>query len=293
MLDAFPKDMSIKEILLLLSSVGFSSPPSWVRPFHVLSNGEQFRVNMARAIAESKELCVVDEFTSVVDRTVAKIGSYAIAKTIRRMKKKFIAVSCHYDIEEWLQPDWIYKPHESEFAWRRLRRRPEINLKIRKVHRSAWDLFSKHHYLSLDISKAAHCFVAFWDEIPVSFYSFLHFPNNKKANIKRGHRMVCLPDYQGVGIGLRLRDTLAAALKALGFDYIESSAHPAVIRVNAKDPNWKMIRKPRMSIKQPARKDKGAYRKAIATNLFRNLATFRYIGPPLPRADAESLIYGR
>src|SRR5262249_46391701 len=65
-LDGFPK-MPIKEIVLLLSSVGFSSPPSWLRPFHVLSTGEKFRVETARALAENKE-CVIDEFTSVVDR---------------------------------------------------------------------------------------------------------------------------------------------------------------------------------------------------------------------------------
>ena len=59
----------------------------WLRPFHVLSNGEQFRATIARALAESakgRELVVIDEFTSVVDRTVAQIGSAAIAKTIRR-----------------------------------------------------------------------------------------------------------------------------------------------------------------------------------------------------------------
>src|SRR5690606_41533658 len=39
-LDAFPADMAVKEIAELLSSVGCSSPPSWVRPFGVLSNGE-------------------------------------------------------------------------------------------------------------------------------------------------------------------------------------------------------------------------------------------------------------
>jgi len=77
--DCFPEEMSIKEITLLLSSVGFSSPPLWLRPFHVLSNGEQFRVTMARALAENKELTVIDEFTSVVDRTVAQIGSAASA----------------------------------------------------------------------------------------------------------------------------------------------------------------------------------------------------------------------
>src|SRR5262245_41785404 len=43
-LDDFPAEMPIKDIVALLSSVGFSSPPSWLRPFHVLSTGQQFRV---------------------------------------------------------------------------------------------------------------------------------------------------------------------------------------------------------------------------------------------------------
>ena len=91
-LDGFPAGMSIKDITGLLSSVGFSSPPSWMRPCHVLSNGEQFRVNLARTLAELPELAVVDEFTSVIDRTVAKIGSAAVSKTVRRRGQKFVAV---------------------------------------------------------------------------------------------------------------------------------------------------------------------------------------------------------
>lgn len=131
LLDGFPQTMSIKDIIEILSSVGFSSPPSWVRPFHVLSNGEQFRVTMARTLAEKKDLSVMDEFTSVVDRTVAKIGSTAIAKTIRRREQKFIAVTCHYDVLDWLEPDWIYEPATNEFrAGRFLWRRPKIDLKI-------------------------------------------------------------------------------------------------------------------------------------------------------------------
>src|SRR5690606_13579315 len=69
--DGFPQSLSIKEITELLSSVGFSSPPSWLRPFRCLSNGEQFRATLARAIAECSDLFVMDEFTSVVDRQVA------------------------------------------------------------------------------------------------------------------------------------------------------------------------------------------------------------------------------
>lgn len=113
--DGFPAELSIKEITALLSSVGFSTPPAWLRPFHVLSNGEQFRVTVARGLAEGRTLTVIDEFTSVVDRTVAQIGSAAVQKTVRRRKQKLIAVSCHYDILDWLQPDWSTNRQPASF----------------------------------------------------------------------------------------------------------------------------------------------------------------------------------
>ncbi len=105
-------DLPIHDVTAALSSVGFSSPPSWIKPFHVLSNGEQFRATMARAIMDPRPLVVIDEFTSVVDRTVAKIGSNAIAKAVRaREGKQFVAVTCHDDVLDWLQPDWVLEPH--------------------------------------------------------------------------------------------------------------------------------------------------------------------------------------
>jgi len=117
-LDGFPEGMPNKTIVELLSSVGFSSPPSWLRPFHVLSIGEQFRVTLARLLAETGDgLAVMDEFTSTVDRQVAQIGSAALAKTIRRGKGKFIAVTCHRDILEWLAPDWYYDPAADHFEF--------------------------------------------------------------------------------------------------------------------------------------------------------------------------------
>src|SRR6185295_19097477 len=102
--------------------------PSWVKPLHVLSNGEQFRANLARTLAESPDIAVVDEFTSVVDRTVAKIGSAAVAKCVRASGRRFVAVSCHADIEEWLQPDWKYDVPAGKLSWRSLQRRPELQL---------------------------------------------------------------------------------------------------------------------------------------------------------------------
>lgn len=114
-IDDMPKGKSVKEITKAFTSVGFASPPSWLKPYSVLSNGEKMRCDLAKSILEEKEIVVFDEFTSVVNREVAKTGSFAIQKAIRKLNKKFVAVGCHSDIIEWLQPDWIYNTDEQRF----------------------------------------------------------------------------------------------------------------------------------------------------------------------------------
>lgn len=98
---------SIDEITRMFYAVGFGSVPSWLKPYSVLSNGEKMRVDLARALL-SKDFVVFDEFTSVVDRQVAQTACMAINKAVHRTGKQFIAVSCHYDILDWLQPDWVF-----------------------------------------------------------------------------------------------------------------------------------------------------------------------------------------
>lgn len=113
-IDDMPK-ASVKDIEKAFTAVGFSSPPSWLKPYAVLSNGEKMRVDLARCILDDKPLIVFDEFTSVVNRECAKTTACAIAKAIRRSDKRFIAVSCHDDIVDWLQPDWIYDTDQKRF----------------------------------------------------------------------------------------------------------------------------------------------------------------------------------
>jgi len=115
-LDDMPNTASVQEICKTFNSVGFSSPPSWLKPYNVLSNGEKMRVDLARAILENKDMFVFDEFTSVVDREVAKIGSYAMQKAIRKTNKKFIAVTCHHDVEDWLLPCWVFNTDTMSFV---------------------------------------------------------------------------------------------------------------------------------------------------------------------------------
>jgi len=118
-IEDFDQSASMESIQQVLGSVGFSSPIDWLKPFHVLSNGEKMRAELARHILSKQSLIVYDEFTSVVDRQVASITSHAVQKAIRRHGKQFVAISCHRDIVDWLQPDWVYDTDEQRFFFTR------------------------------------------------------------------------------------------------------------------------------------------------------------------------------
>lgn len=280
LVDGFPARQSIKDVTALLSSVGFSTPPAWLRPFRCLSTGEQFRATVARALAEhagAGDLVVLDEFTSVVDRQVARIGSAAIAKAVRRRKQRLVAVTCHYDVEEWLQPDWVLEMPSGTFTRRSLQRRPEIKLEIRRVDPSAWHLFKHHHYLSTTLHKGARCFVAFHEGRPAAFASSIHMAG-KNGGGWREHRTVCLPDFQGVGIGNAVSEFVAGVMRALGKPYYSVTGNPAMIAHRARSPLWFMHRKPsRSTLNQTEWADGPSNNATAATN--RLAAGFRFVGP--------------
>jgi ABC-type ATPase with predicted acetyltransferase domain len=123
-LDDFPQDLETNEITKMLCSVGFASPPDWLKSYDCLSQGEKMRVDIARALCLEKPLIVFDEFTSVVDREIAKISAFAISKAIRRSKKRFVAVTCHYDVVDWLDPDWVFCTDTMEFCRKKELGRP-------------------------------------------------------------------------------------------------------------------------------------------------------------------------
>ncbi|TMR90602.1 GNAT family N-acetyltransferase [Nonomuraea basaltis] len=238
LVDDFPKGMGIKDIVGLLTAVGLSSPPAWLRPYRTLSNGEAFRASMARALAEQSGLVVVDEFTSVVDRQVAKVASHAVAKAVRRGGRQLVAVTCHYDVLDWLQPDWVYDVATASFAWRTVQPRPTLQLDIRAADRSLWQVFRHHHYLSAEISNTAHCVAGYVDGQPVAFLAYRHFQHPRVRNMKMEHRLVVLPDFQGLSIGARMSEWVAQHLADQGYRYRSVSSHPALISYRDRSPRW-------------------------------------------------------
>lgn len=116
LIESLSPDADFNDVTGALANVGLGDVPSWLRPFRALSNGQQFRAGLARVIIEQPDECIIDEFTSVVDRQIAKIGAMAFAKGWRRNKsKRVVLLACHYDIIEWLQPDWVYDTSTGEF----------------------------------------------------------------------------------------------------------------------------------------------------------------------------------
>ena len=290
-IDDFDKKFPIQDIADICSAVGFNTIPSWMKPFSVLSTGEKFRVDLARRLLDGDEITMVDEFTSVVDRQVAQVGSHAVQKYIRKAGKKFVAVTCHYDVIDWLQPDWVLEPTTMTFQWRSLRRRPSLNVEIARVDFSAWKLFAPFHYLTAELHSAALCYVLFIDGYPASFAAILHRPHPTAPNIKGLSRGVTLPDYQGLGLAFVLFDTLGAAHKKIGNRLRLYPAHPSFVRSADRSVNWLLKKKPGVFGKFNA--NSGGGKSAAFVFGGRPNAIFEYCGPAMTdKAQAQALING-
>lgn len=229
-----------QEATFLLSAMGLSSVPTWLRPFNTLSNGEQYRANLAYLVgkASDNEVILVDEYTSVVDREVAKAMSNALQKYIRRTNKKIVLASCHFDIMEWLQPDWIYSPQKGRLETAPSLRRSEIKLEIFRCRYETWKIFKQHHYMSEDLNKSAICYVVTWNDKPVSFVAILPFPGVGDAKTRRISRIVTLPDFQGLGIGKKIVDYFSSLYYKIDSQMYIRTINPALGISLSKDENW-------------------------------------------------------
>lgn len=286
--DDFDSKLSMELISSTCGAVGFNTIPAWMRPFRVLSNGEQFRVDLARRLSELADPIVVDEFTSVVDRQVAQIGSHAVQKLVRRQGRKFVAVGCHYDVIDWLQPDWILDMATRTFTRRLLQRRPALECTIGRIPHAAWRLFAPYHYMSADLHAAAKCFGLWVGDRLAAFTGILHMPHPKVRDIKRCSRLVTLPDWQGLGLAMILIDLVGAAHKTVGQRLRTYPAHSALVRSFDKSKNWQMEKRPgEFSNSSPA---DGRGGNTTSGNGGKSCGVFQYCGPTMDKTQAERLI---
>jgi len=273
MLDDFRAELKTEQITDACGAVGFNTIPAWLRPFRVLSNGEQFRADLARRMVELPDPIIVDEYTSVVDRQVAQIGSHAVQKYVRRHGRKFVAVGCHYDVIDWLQPDWVLDMATNSFTRRVLQRRPKLDVVVGRVPIASWSMFAPFHYMSASLHRSARCFGIWCGGKLAAFVGMMNtvHPSKKAQNIMRVSRAVTLPDFQGVGLYMFLVETLGQALASIGKRLRQYPGHPALVRILDRSPSWELI-------KQPGTFGSNASATSTHRNDQRPCAVFEFVG---------------
>jgi len=104
-------------------------------------------------------------------------------------------------------------------------------------------MFKEHHYLRDDLHKSSRCFVGVWNGQIVAFGASIAMPNGYLKHAWRGHRTVILPDYQGMGIGVKFSDGIAQIHLDEGKRYFSRTAHPRMGLYREKSPLWKATSK--------------------------------------------------
>ena len=257
--------------------------------YGVLSTGERFMADLARTLmyaatpsaeesfgpfmpslesgADTNIALGLDEFTSTIDRKLAKRVCCSLAGYLRKtqFERGVLLATCHVDVAGWLRPDWTFDTGNFEFTERKSGEkveaaaeevetegvtelmsfeRPEIELVVHPCTQAVWQIFKDHHYLSGDIHFATRCLVATWEGRPVAFECRLPFPGVGRMDCYREHRLVVLPDFQGLGIGPKFSDFFGCMHLRQGLRFSSRTAHPRLggyrQHASAKD-QWFMI----------------------------------------------------
>jgi ABC-type ATPase with predicted acetyltransferase domain len=275
-----------------LAAVGLGSVPAWLRPYSALSNGEKFRADLARAVTDAPREIVIDEFSSVVDRQIAKFGALAFGKAWKRTSGKCVLLSCHYDIVEWLEPDWVFDIAQRKFTKESLRR-PKFALEIRQTGWEWWSYFEPHHYLKLPKMIAATNYVGFVDGEPVAHLAVSTRQGMREA---RACRLVVAPEWQGAGVGMRFLNFVCEEWRQgrnrynLKLPTLFHTSHPGLCASLRRDPKWTQVSATlygankgdcaRRVIAAAIRKG-GAVIKSGYGGHFRAVQGFRYLGGEL------------
>lgn len=282
-IDQFPDSMDYKSCVKLLTGVGLTQVPCWIRPAWTLSNGQKERAEIALKMATAGDFCVVDEWTSVVDRTVAKVMSHCIAKWARATNRRVVLLTCHFDVLEWLQPDWVIDCNQQQYVDRRSvrpGRTERLSFDIRECHRAAWRGFSQYHYLSSKLPGGhIETFGLFHGDDQIGFQCFANYTPHRPGTVKIMHsnRTVIHPDYVGLGLGMTFINETSFIMADRGYDVRAKFSSAPVFAAMSRDPNWTFLTKvrPHKMISGDTMERKGGFRLDVTVYSFKFNGTTR------------------
>lgn len=108
-------------------------------------------------------------------------------------------------------------------------------------------MFARYHYLSPSHNNAARVFVATINDEVAGFISVFHFPHPQIKNMKKVHRLVVLPDYQGAGFGIRMLNFIGDLYRKEKQRYTITTSAPSLIYALKKDDRWRCSFKGRIT----------------------------------------------
>lgn len=98
------------EGLYLLARAGISDAWIYIRKPSELSDGQRYRLKLAKVMETDADVWVADEFGAVLDRVTAKAIAMSVQKVARERGKCLMVATTHDDLEAELAPNLaIYK----------------------------------------------------------------------------------------------------------------------------------------------------------------------------------------
>jgi energy-coupling factor transporter ATP-binding protein EcfA2 len=247
-IEQFPESMSYDQCAEMLCGVGLTSVPCWIRPAYTLSNGQKARAECALQMAREDGMIVIDEWTSVVDRTVAKVMSHCIQKHARKTGKRIVLLSCHYDVVEWLNPDWVIDANKQMYTdrrslWRDYQRTERLEFNVYETDKHTWRYFSRYHYLSENLAGGKQLFYGLWDgSNQIGFLAFSNYVPHRAGTMMQLHfnRLVIHPDYCGFGLGIHFLNKCAKLVHEKNYEVMNKFSSIPVYNALRRDPKWRL-----------------------------------------------------
>lgn len=282
-IDQLPTELSYDECATILSGVGLTQVPCWIRPVKTLSTGQKYRAMVALIIASKTDKIVIDEWTSTVDRTIAKIMSHAIKKYAKKTNGRIVLCSCHYDIIDWLEPDWVIDCNEQKYIEHRgllWQRSEQIKFTISEASKNSWKSFSRYHYLNERLPGGKNYFYGlFHKDKQIGFQCFSNYVPHRKGTklILHSNRTVIHPDYVGFGLGIKIINLTSEYIKKnVDCRVMAKFSSIPVYKSMARNKEWKLLRE-----RRDLKTNKSGYKRFMDGGGFRTKVktfSFEYLG---------------
>lgn len=108
-----------------------------------------------------------------------------------------------------------------------------------------WNPFKKYHYLSHSLHQASEQWVGLINGELACHTGIIQLP--MKKGWKRVHRLVVLPDFQGIGIGMNFINAVCEHYKEKGLKINLTTTTPSLVGALTRDKKWLLKRFGRIS----------------------------------------------